>query len=1005
MKTTNKTIKKILSIAMCLALVMSYVPAVSLNASAATTDLTVTIDTGASVTLKDADGDGYYDIGTADELYAFAAAVNGGNTNINGELTADIVVNENVLDENGDLNGTGSDFRVWTPIGEYNKEYCGTFDGNEYTIFGLYFNNTASYVGLFARVYNSGKVQNVKVEDFYFNGSNNVGGVVGYNYYGTITNCHSAGAVTGTERVGGVVGYNDYGSITNCYNTGAVKANHNIAGGVVGYNISGPITNCYSTGAVMGNNVVGGVAGYNYTDGTITNCYNTGAVKANYNIAGGVAGQSYGTVTNSYNIATVDGYGSVGAIAGEILGGGTVTNCYYLVGSSNAGIGEDKASDDTVISEVTEAQVKAASGEDDSLIDMLNEWVVQQNDVKDVGWHFCSNISTDYPSLNLECTYSDNGETHVVECTLCGSETTEAHTYFYTANNGAISENCEQCKHSASVNPILPEAPVYNGNAHEASYTGSFANPDATVLIQYVRHNEDFETGYEILESPPVDAGTYIVRLSVGEIYADSIMTIAPKEISLIGVEVEYKDYDGTPYVEIDPYYGYGGFKVEGVLNYDSIKILCDSAELESANAGSYDKVTVKGLTITGEDAHNYTIVSEATILVYNIWGNYESSVTVYERYVNIRLFDQESGSLDAIDQSKWEIDEYYGLLEGHRIESVKLVAEMNGGSTKYGTISVEEGSVKIVDADGNDVTANYGVSAYSATLTLTCPDHDEFDEGFCKNCGGYEKATYNENEDCYEIENAGQLFWFAEYVANVSNEADAKLTDNITIPEGKEWTPIYNLYGTFDGNYKTISGLQVNDTDSDYVGFLGYIGYYASVRNLHITNSSFVDTDATYVGAIVGYHGGGEITNCYTDETVKIDTNGIYGALAGYTSYTTMKNCYAHGALAGNGHYGTFENCYYIGEDDGIDGTTAITAEQLASGEVAYLLQAGQPWNDVYDEETWEVIGTEQEAVWFQTIGTDDLPTLDNTSLVVYRNILGGCCEENYIDENSNTE
>ena len=28
--------------------------------------------TSASVTLKDADGDGYYEIGTADELYAFA---------------------------------------------------------------------------------------------------------------------------------------------------------------------------------------------------------------------------------------------------------------------------------------------------------------------------------------------------------------------------------------------------------------------------------------------------------------------------------------------------------------------------------------------------------------------------------------------------------------------------------------------------------------------------------------------------------------------------------------------------------------------------------------------------------------------------------------------------------------------------------------------------------------------------------------------------------------------
>ena len=78
-------------------------------------DITVTIDTGETVTLADSDGDGYYDIGTADDLYAFAVVVNGGNTSISGELTANIVVNENVLNDDGTLCGTPS--RVWTPIG------------------------------------------------------------------------------------------------------------------------------------------------------------------------------------------------------------------------------------------------------------------------------------------------------------------------------------------------------------------------------------------------------------------------------------------------------------------------------------------------------------------------------------------------------------------------------------------------------------------------------------------------------------------------------------------------------------------------------------------------------------------------------------------------------------------------------------------------------------------------------------------------------------------------
>ena len=98
--------KRFLGVLLTLAMIIGLLP---ITASAAD-NITVTIDIGASITLQDADSDGYYDIGTADELYAFAATVNGGNTSINGELTASITVNEDVLTEDGNLNGDGSDF-------------------------------------------------------------------------------------------------------------------------------------------------------------------------------------------------------------------------------------------------------------------------------------------------------------------------------------------------------------------------------------------------------------------------------------------------------------------------------------------------------------------------------------------------------------------------------------------------------------------------------------------------------------------------------------------------------------------------------------------------------------------------------------------------------------------------------------------------------------------------------------------------------------------------------
>ncbi|MEF2919475.1 MAG: hypothetical protein U0O22_03285, partial [Acutalibacteraceae bacterium] len=52
---------------------MTVIPLASVTANATETDdITVTIDTGESVTLKDTNNNGYYEIGTADELYAFS---------------------------------------------------------------------------------------------------------------------------------------------------------------------------------------------------------------------------------------------------------------------------------------------------------------------------------------------------------------------------------------------------------------------------------------------------------------------------------------------------------------------------------------------------------------------------------------------------------------------------------------------------------------------------------------------------------------------------------------------------------------------------------------------------------------------------------------------------------------------------------------------------------------------------------------------------------------------
>jgi hypothetical protein len=61
--------------------------------------------------------------------------------------------------------------------------------------------------------------------------------------YGSISNCYSTSAVSGSAGVGGLVGGN-HSSITNCYSTGRVIGSSNI-GGLVGYSSGGTTNNSF----------------------------------------------------------------------------------------------------------------------------------------------------------------------------------------------------------------------------------------------------------------------------------------------------------------------------------------------------------------------------------------------------------------------------------------------------------------------------------------------------------------------------------------------------------------------------------------------------------------------------------------------------------------------------------------------------------------------------------------------------------------------------------------
>ncbi|MCF0181645.1 MAG: hypothetical protein HUK11_05255, partial [Muribaculaceae bacterium] len=190
--------------------------------------------------------EGNYEIANAGQLYWFANQVNSGNTTINGKLTADIVVNHNVLTAAGELNGDGSGFRVWTPIGSVpdGKQFDGLFDGQGHTISGLYINDEEKDAGLFNCISRNGKIKNVGVADSYFN-AQSAGGICN-TIIGTVENCFNAATCHGDDTGGtshaGCIAYMNFGIIRNCYNKGLMKG----YGPSVCYNNeNGTVTNCY----------------------------------------------------------------------------------------------------------------------------------------------------------------------------------------------------------------------------------------------------------------------------------------------------------------------------------------------------------------------------------------------------------------------------------------------------------------------------------------------------------------------------------------------------------------------------------------------------------------------------------------------------------------------------------------------------------------------------------------------------------------------------------------
>jgi len=292
-------------------------------------------------------------ISNAEELYSFATQMNAGVIETDSEtvirLMDDVEVNANANAKDW-ADGTTKLPASWTPI----VGFAGTFDGQGYTISGIYSNtnyregSTSYGTGLFTNT-NQATIQNLNITNSYFDvtTSAGTGAVVGLGT-GTLKNIYTDIIIkdesTDTKgRIGGIVGKaNGDLTIENCWSNCQIESKWEYVGGILGYGSAKNVTikHCYNTGDLTytgeGDAYFGGIMGTSHSATAtsyagsmlIEDCLSVGTVKGetSENMMGSIIGKAGGldgegnatvVVENSYASINADG---VEAIIGTDLG-------------------------------------------------------------------------------------------------------------------------------------------------------------------------------------------------------------------------------------------------------------------------------------------------------------------------------------------------------------------------------------------------------------------------------------------------------------------------------------------------------------------------------------------------------------------------------------------------------------------------------------------------------------------------------------------------------------
>lgn len=593
-------------------------------------------------------------------------------------------------------------------------------------------------------------------------------------------------------------------------------------------------------------------------------------------------------------------------------------------------------------------------------------------------------------------TGSFDGQSHIISGVKISADTAYCGLFGYISNSSLSNFTVEGSIDTPSQNGGVNINNLYVGSAAGYSLDSTISNVTSNVQV-----NIDADSYAYVGGIAGYNEGGTVSDCSNSE----SLSCAAGKDSNLggvVGFNVNngcVKDCENSGTVSVQTSNGFGG-GVGGIVgNNQPSMYLGDMCVVERCtNTGDISgKEYVGGIVGTSNSATQRNCANlgdvSGSVRVGGIVGNNTYS-SVVENCYNIGSISADSsfGAIQGLNLSSTlencyyidtcgDFDEHSGTSKtAEQFKSGEVAYLLNkevtdGSQVWYQNIDNGETPDDYPKFDGGTVYGAYRCNqtdmAYSNyPIGDEVLAHEFNDNGFCTVCGQYEPAELN-SDGVYEITNAGQMFWFASLVNGDDTHADfdkqnsaanAVLTEDIDL-ENREWSPIYNFNGTFDGQNHTISNLSITKTssssglfgsssgtvknftvkgkislssDGSHIG--GAVGYlnggtvsgvtsYVDIENLgcelkHVGGvAGSVQNDVTLIdkclyygnitltdsldciGGILGYtNGGARISNCANLGTVKSSSSGAYiGGILGYVnnSKPTLNNCYNYGTVS----------------------------------------------------------------------------------------------------------